>query len=338
MQQNSRQSRGPLVWRDMDQKALDDAYDQDGLRAEPDADRRRASSPRANARAQDSRRAAARRLRAERIRRPRHLSRATRRSGEQRAGQCLRPWRRLAAQQRRRIRLQAEPLVGAGAHAVVHRFHQCRAGRRRSDADVRAGAPRHRLGLAQRRKLRRRPRAASIISAHSSGSHLAACVLTRGWREEGLPPDFLQGRAAARRHVRSRAGAAVEALDLRQVHRRDGESFSPQRHLDGSHTPLILAYGTYETPEFQRQTRDFAAAVKAAGKAGRAPRRRGLQPFRNAGDAGQSLRPARPRGAAADGIDLVPSHSALPRSGKSESMITERAEWIRRYYSERQGL
>ena len=24
--------------------------------------------------------------------------------------------------------------------------------------------------------------------------------------------------------------------------------------------------GTYETPEFQRQTRDFAAAVKAAGK------------------------------------------------------------------------
>ena len=31
-------------------------------------------------------------------------------------------------------------------------------------------------------------------------------------------------------------------------------------------TPLILAHGTYETPEFQRQTRDFYAAVKAAGK------------------------------------------------------------------------
>jgi arylformamidase len=28
----------------------------------------------------------------------------------------------------------------------------------------------------------------------------------------------------------------------------------------------VLAYGTCETPEFQRQTRDFAAAVKAAGK------------------------------------------------------------------------
>ena len=29
---------------------------------------------------------------------------------------------------------------------------------------------------------------------------------------------------------------------------------------------MIVAYGTYETPEFQRQNREFAAAVKAAGK------------------------------------------------------------------------
>ncbi len=29
---------------------------------------------------------------------------------------------------------------------------------------------------------------------------------------------------------------------------------------------MIVAYGTLETPEFQRQSRDFAAAVRAAGK------------------------------------------------------------------------
>ena len=29
---------------------------------------------------------------------------------------------------------------------------------------------------------------------------------------------------------------------------------------------MIVGYGTLETPEFQRQSRDFAAAVKAAGK------------------------------------------------------------------------
>src|SRR5262249_61831950 len=44
------------------------------------------------------------------------------------------------------------------------------------------------------------------------------------------------------------------------------EALSAQRHIDKLATPLILAYGTYETPEFQRQSRDFHAAVKAAGK------------------------------------------------------------------------
>ena len=43
-------------------------------------------------------------------------------------------------------------------------------------------------------------------------------------------------------------------------------ALSPMRHLDQLRAPLIVAYGTYETPEFQRQARDFAAAVRAAGK------------------------------------------------------------------------
>ena len=44
------------------------------------------------------------------------------------------------------------------------------------------------------------------------------------------------------------------------------EKLSSNRHLDRLNCPLIVAYGTYETPEFQRQNREFAAAVKAAGK------------------------------------------------------------------------
>ena len=41
---------------------------------------------------------------------------------------------------------------------------------------------------------------------------------------------------------------------------------STQRHLDRLRAPVIVLYGTNETPEFQRQSRDFAAAAKAAGK------------------------------------------------------------------------
>jgi arylformamidase len=44
------------------------------------------------------------------------------------------------------------------------------------------------------------------------------------------------------------------------------QMLSSQRHLDMLNAPVIVAYGTLETPEFQRQSRDFAAAVKAAGK------------------------------------------------------------------------
>ena len=44
------------------------------------------------------------------------------------------------------------------------------------------------------------------------------------------------------------------------------DKLSAQRHLDRLVAPVHLVYGTLETPEFQRQSREFAAAVKAAGK------------------------------------------------------------------------
>jgi arylformamidase len=44
------------------------------------------------------------------------------------------------------------------------------------------------------------------------------------------------------------------------------DALSAQRHLDRINCPVTLLHGTLETPEFQRQARDFAAALKAAGK------------------------------------------------------------------------
>jgi dipeptidyl aminopeptidase/acylaminoacyl peptidase len=54
------------------------------------------------------------------------------------------------------------------------------------------------------------------------------------------------------------------------------QALSARRHIDNIHTPLVLAHGTPETPEFRRQTRDFAAALKQARPA---DCRRGLQPL-----------------------------------------------------------
>jgi arylformamidase len=44
------------------------------------------------------------------------------------------------------------------------------------------------------------------------------------------------------------------------------DELSAIRHIDRLACPVVLAYGTHESPEFQRQSRDFAAAVQAAGK------------------------------------------------------------------------
>jgi len=63
--------------------------------------------------------------------------------------------------------------------------------------------------------------------------------------------------------------AAVEKLKQILAGQDDGsdlyemvEKLSPIRHLDCLRAPLIVAYGTYETPEFQRQARDFAGAFE----------------------------------------------------------------------------
>jgi arylformamidase len=44
------------------------------------------------------------------------------------------------------------------------------------------------------------------------------------------------------------------------------DAMSPQRHIDKLNAPIVVSYGSLETPDFQRQSRDFAAAVKGAGK------------------------------------------------------------------------
>jgi len=105
------------------------------------------------------------------------------------------------------------------------------------------------------------------VSGFSSGGHLVGVLLTTDWAKDfGLPADMLKGGLCisgmfdlkpVRLSSRNRYIAFTEEME---------QALSPQRHLDKLVTPLVVAYGTFETPEFQRQSRDFAAAVTAAGK------------------------------------------------------------------------
>jgi arylformamidase len=105
------------------------------------------------------------------------------------------------------------------------------------------------------------------VGGHSSGGHLAAVALTTDWQTAfGLPADTIKGGIC----LSGLYDLAPVRLSARSAYVKftDGmvESLSPQRHLTNLRAPLIVAYGTYETPEFMRQNREFAAAVAAAGK------------------------------------------------------------------------
>jgi len=104
------------------------------------------------------------------------------------------------------------------------------------------------------------------LAGHSSGAHLGGCVVTTDWPARGLPADILKGAALASgmydlRPVRlSKRSAYLRLTDELEA------ALSPIRHLDRLGLPLIVSYGSCETPEFQRQSVDFCRAVRAAGK------------------------------------------------------------------------
>lgn len=252
--------KGPLVFLDMDQQALDEAYDQE-IWAPNRAlivERRKAASDRARAALGNPKRVAYG-------------------PGEHEGldifdcGITGAPvnvfvhggaWRRNVAAD---YALQAWPLVRAGAHAVLIDF---------INVDQ-AGGDLFPMYQQVRRALAWVWRNAAsfggdpdrvYVSAHSSGSHLAGVVLTRGWQEEGLPADFCKGAVL----LSGMYNLAPVALSKRSSYVKFTpdmvQTLSGGRYLDGLNTPLVLGYGTCETPEFQRQTRDFAAAAKAAGK------------------------------------------------------------------------
>jgi arylformamidase len=105
------------------------------------------------------------------------------------------------------------------------------------------------------------------ISGHSSGGHLGGVVMVTDWEKDfGVPKDVIKGALLCSgmydlKPVRLSARSSYVKFTDEMEH-----ALSAQRHLDKLTAPVIVAHGTLETPEFIRQTREFAAAATAAGK------------------------------------------------------------------------
>jgi arylformamidase len=253
-------TKGPRVWLDMDQQELDDAYDQ--IVYAPNRDqvgrRRIVNSERARATVGAPLRVSYGPSEIEKL----DIYRTKVSPAPVNIFIHGGAWR---ANQAADYAFLAEPFVNAGAHYVVLDF---------INVDAAAGSLFPMVEQVRRAVAWVYKNARDFggdpdrlyLTSHSSGSHLAGCVLTHDWPQENLPLDIVKGAMLGSgmydlRPVRlSKRSKYVAFTDEMEA------ALSAQRRIEKLHTPLILAYGTQETPEFQRQSRDFHAAVTAAGK------------------------------------------------------------------------
>jgi arylformamidase len=118
------------------------------------------------------------------------------------------------------------------------------------------------------------------VGGHSSGGHLAGNVLVTDWTTTfGLPADLVKGGLCISgmydlEPVRLSARSSYVKFDDRIEH-----ELSPQRHLARLGCPVIVAYGDQESPEFQRQSSDFARALRHNGRLDRLIVGRGCNHF-----------------------------------------------------------
>jgi arylformamidase len=254
-------AKGPPVWLDMDQKELDDAYDQAAYapNREQLARRRVLGSQMVRARLGEPRRLAYGPTPIETL----DLYAAARPGAPVAVFIHGGAWRTNNA---RDSAYGAETFVHAGAHFAVLDF---------VNVTEIGGDLMPMIEQVRRAVAWVAGNAASFggdpnrvyVTAHSSGAHLGGCVLITDWEKDfGMGGDVVKGATLcsgmydlrpARLSARSKYVKFTDAVE---------DAASPQRHLDRIKCPVTLLHGTLETPEFQRQTRDFAAALNAAGK------------------------------------------------------------------------
>jgi arylformamidase len=252
--------KGPPIWLDMDQQDLDDAYDQDvyAFNSKNIGDRRAYNNEIARAILGAPERVAYGPSEIEKV-------------DIYKTGHANAPimmfihgggWRNGRSSQ---FTVYAEPFVKAGAHFVVIDFTNVR--ETNGDIFPMVEQCRRAVGWAYRNAARFGGNPNEIYTvSRSSGSHLNGCVVITEWEKQGLPRDIIKGAVMGSgmydlKAVRlSKRGNYVKFTDAME------HELSAMRHIERIHTPLVLAHGSLETPEFQRQTRDFAAALQAAGK------------------------------------------------------------------------
>ena len=261
MEREPPEVKGPRVWLGMDQKDLDDAYDQSCWAANREhiMKRRRLASERAIARIGLPECVAYGPTEIEKL----DIYKSDRLNAPINVFLHGGAWRGGFA---KNFAYMAEMYLAAGAHFVVPDFVWVQ------DA---GGSLMTMAGQVRRAVAWVYKNATSIggdpnclyLSGHSSGGHLGGVIVITDWRKDfSLPADIIKGALLVSGMYDLKPVRLSKRSNYVNFDDETEEELSAQRHIDKINMPLSIAYGTLESPEFQRQSRDFAAAVKAAGK------------------------------------------------------------------------
>jgi arylformamidase len=254
------QRSGPKIWGDLDQQALDAAYDQsvwapnliqvvtryitnsEGMRARLGEPKTIAYGP----------------GRAERL----HIYRTDRPDAPIFVFIHGGAWRSATAED---YAFPAEMVMAAGAHFIGVDFdHVQDVG---GDLYVVAAQVRRALAFVhQAAPTFGGDRTQIFVGGHSSGGHLTAVLLTTDWAGLGLPADVIKGAICLSglydlTPVRLSSRAAYIRFNDAMV-----ADLSPLRHVDRVGAPVFVVCGSFDSPEFIRQARGFADALGRAGK------------------------------------------------------------------------
>jgi arylformamidase len=109
-----------------------------------------------------------------------------------------------------------------------------------------------------------------LVAGHSAGGHLAALLAGADWRQRGLPADAVKGAVAVSGLYDLEPIRLSYLNGALQLDAPTARRLSPQHSLAPAGrpmAPLLLAVGAAELPEYDRQQRDYAAALQERGHA-----------------------------------------------------------------------
>ena len=104
------------------------------------------------------------------------------------------------------------------------------------------------------------------LGGHSSGGHLASCVLMTDWTQRGLPADAIKGAMLISGMYELYPVTLSSRGQYLKLTPEEVEAASLARHLHLVKFPVVVAGAELDSPEFQRQAAMLAQSLQGMGR------------------------------------------------------------------------